>query len=137
MKKFLLLILTVGIATASMADFQAPPSSRYNRMRKLSRALSNLVYGVNELPNQWQRSTIEGGNSEAASWGTVHATQKIVVRVGYGLYELVTFPFPTYKGGFSEPYHVKNNVNPYRGYQEFPPEVGFTSGTSACRVQPD
>lgn len=137
MKKLLLIFLTAGIATMSMADFQAPPGSKYTRIRKLSRALANLVYGVNELPNQWERSTIAGGNSEAASWGTLHATQKIVTRVGYGLYELVTFPFPTYKGGYRQPYHTKEAYNPYRGYQEFPAEVGFTSGLTPSREQCD
>lgn len=137
MKKLLLIFLTAGIATMSMADFQAPPGSKYTRIRKLSRALANLVYGANELPNQWEKSTRAGGNSEAASWGTLHAGQKILTRVGYGLYELVTFPFPTYKGGFRPAYYTKEAINPYRGYQEFPPEVGFTSGIAPCREQVD
>jgi putative exosortase-associated protein (TIGR04073 family) len=137
MKKLLLILLTVGIATVSMADFQAPPGSKYTRVRKLSRAVANLVYGVNELPNQWVRSTMAGGNSEAASYGTLFATHKILTRVGYGLYELVTFPFPTYKGGYRQPYWVKEAINPYRGYQEFAPEVGFTSGLVHTRDQVD
>ncbi len=137
MKKLLLILLTVGIATVSMADFQAPPGSKYTRVRKLSRALANLVYGINELPNQWERSSSYGGNSEAASSGTMLAAHKIVTRVGYGLYELVTFPFPTYKGGYRQPYWTKEATNPYRGYQEFAPEVGFTSGYVQTRDQVD
>ena len=136
MKKLLLIFLTAGVAI-TMADFQAPPGSKYTPIRKLSRALANLVYGANELPNQWEKSTIEGGNSEAASWGTLHAGEKIVARVGYGLYELITFPFPTYKGSYRQPYRTKDAMNPFRGYQEFPPEVGFTSGVVVTRIQVD
>ena len=136
MKKLLLVFLTVGVAM-SMADFQAPPGSKYTPMRKLSRALANLVYGANELPNQWEKSTTQGGNSESASWGTIHAGEKIVTRVGYGLYELITFPFPSFKGGYRQPYHTKEAMNPFRGYQEFPPEVGFTSGLAPTREQVD
>ncbi len=137
MKKLLLILVTISIASVSMADFQAPPGSKYTRVRKLSRALANLVYGINELPNQWDRSTHLGGNSEAASNGTLLAGHKILTRVGYGLYELVTFPFPTYKGSYRPPYYTKEAVNPYRGYQEYPPEVGFTSGYVQTRDQVD
>jgi putative exosortase-associated protein (TIGR04073 family) len=137
MKKLLLIALTAGIATVSMADFQAPPASKYTRVRKLSRALANLVYGINELPNQWERSTLAGGNSEAASHGTLLAGHKVLTRLGYGLYELVTFPLPTYKSGFRQPYYTKEAYNPFRGYQEFAPEVGFTSGVAPSRDQVD
>ena len=137
MKKLALILLTACIASVSVADFQAPPGSKYGRIRKLSRAVANLVYGINELPNQWVRSTQEGGNTEAATFGTLWASHKIIVRVGYGLYELVTFPFPTYKGSYRIPYKNKEDTQPFRGYQEFPPEVGFASGWNACREQVD
>jgi putative exosortase-associated protein (TIGR04073 family) len=137
MKKLLLILLTAGIATMSMADFQAPPGSRYTRIRKLSRALANLVYGLTELPTAWEKSNKLGGNSEAASYGTLLAAHKTVTRVGYGLYELVFFPLPMYKNSYRQPYYTKDAMNPYRGYQEFPPEVGFISGSVPCRDQPD
>ncbi len=137
MKKLALILLTAGIATVSVADFQAPPGAKYGRIRKLSRAVSNLVYGVSELPNQLVRSSKANGNPEANSFGVLWSAHKIVTRVGYGIYELVTFPVPTYKGGFRQPYLNKEATNPYRGYQEFPPEIGFTSGNVHSREQVD
>jgi putative exosortase-associated protein (TIGR04073 family) len=137
MKKLVLILLTAAVASISMADFQAPPGSDYTRVRKLSRALANIVYGITELPNNWDRTASGAGGSVSFSYGTVHSVHKICTRVGYGLYELVTFPFPTFKGGYRQPYHTKEAVNPYRGFQEFPVEVGFTSGMVNCRDQVD
>jgi putative exosortase-associated protein (TIGR04073 family) len=120
-----------------MADFQESPGSNYTRVRKLSRALANIIYGSTEIPNNWSRTVLNAGSSTSAAYGTVHGVHKTLSRVGYGLYELVTFPFPTYKGGYRQPYHTKNATNPYRGYLEFPTEIGFTSGVTNCRVQVD
>lgn len=137
MKKLLIILLTAGIASVSVADFQSPPGSHFTRIRKLSRALSNIVYGATEIPNSWDRNTTAAGSSVGFSYGTLHGVHKTCSRVGYGLYELVTFPFPTYKKGFRQPYLNKEATNPYRGYQEFPVEVGFTSGMTTCRGQVD
>lgn len=137
MKKLFLILITASIAGLSIADFQSPPAEKYSRIRKLSRAVSNLVLGVTELPNQWERSNRLSNNTEAVSYGTLWAAHKIVTRVGYGLYELLTFPVPSYKGGFRQPYYLKESTHPYRGYQEFPVEVGFISGTINTRDQED
>ena len=137
MKKLLILLLTFGIAGLSMADFQAPPGAKYGPVRKLSRALANIVYGVTEIPVQMVRSDIEGGNSEAASYGTLFGTGKTLARLGYGIYELITFPLPTYKGGYRPPYPPSRReaTHPSTGFLEFPPEVGFISGVQHCRTQ--
>ena len=137
MKKTLILLLTIGIAGISMADFQAPPAAKHTVLRKLSRALANIVYGVTEIPVQWVRSDYEGGSSEAAAYGTVYGGGKTLARLGYGIYELITFPFPSYKGGFRPPYNpeIREATHPSTGFLEFPPEVGFISGVQHCRVQ--
>ena len=136
MKKLLILVLTAGIAGLSMADIQAPPAQKYGPLRKLSRALANIVYGSTEIPVQWMRSEQEGGASEQFAYGTVFAGGKTLARLGYGIYELITFPFPTYKGGFRPPYHpdVRESTHPSTGYLEFPPEVGFISGVQNTRT---
>ena len=63
MKKTILILLTVGIAGLSMADFQAPPAEKNGPIRKLSRALSNIVYGVTEIPTQWNKTNREEGGT--------------------------------------------------------------------------
>jgi putative exosortase-associated protein (TIGR04073 family) len=137
MKKLLILLLTAGIAGLGMADIQAPPQQKYGPVRKLSRAVANIVYGVTEIPVQWARSEQEGGSSEAFAYGTIFGGGKTVARLGYGIYELITFPFRTYKGTYRPPYHpdVREATHPSTGYLEFPPEVGFISGVQHCRTQ--
>lgn len=136
MKKLLILFLTAGIAGLSMADIQAPPGQKYGSLRKLSRALANIVYGVTEIPVQWARSEQEGGASEQFAYGTVYGSGKTLARLGYGIYELITFPFPTYKGGYLPPYHpdAREATHPSTGFLEFPPEVGFISGVVHSRT---
>ncbi|RYD35310.1 MAG: exosortase system-associated protein, TIGR04073 family [Verrucomicrobiaceae bacterium] len=137
MKKTILILMTVGIAGVSMADFQAPPTEKNGPIRKLSRALSNIVYGVTEIPTQFAKTTREEGNSAAASYGLVHGTRKTVARLGFGIFELVTFPFPAYKGTYKAPYpeSLRESTHPSTGYLEFPPEFGFVSGVQHNREQ--
>ncbi len=137
MKKLLILLLTFGVAGLSLADFQAPPAAKYGPLRKLSRALANIVYGVTEIPVQMVRSDQEGGSSEAFAYGAVYGTGKTLARFGYGIFELITFPVPMYKGGFRPPYPAdrREATHPSTGFLEFPPEVGFISGVQHCRTQ--
>lgn len=137
MKKFLLILLTAGIAGIGTADIQSPPAYKHGMLRKLSRAVANLGFGYTEIPVQWARSEIEGGASEQVSYGTIYGAGKTVARVGYGLFELVTFPFPAYKGTYRAPYApgIREEYHPSTGLLEFPPEVGFISGVVHNREQ--
>jgi putative exosortase-associated protein (TIGR04073 family) len=137
MKKRSLLLL-VGLLTLgsfAIADIQTPPGSQWNWSRKLSRSLANLAYGWSEYPITWQKNMQSDGSNAAASAFVVDGTARTVVRLGYGLYELVTFPAPTYKGTYRPPYYKKERFNTWAGYQEFPPQVGFTSQAQYCRGQ--
>ena len=137
MKKLILILATVSIAGLSTADIQAPPAEKHGVLRKLSRAISNIVYGVTEFPGQWAKSELEGGLSEQAGYGTVYAAGKTVARLGFGVYELVTFPIATFKGTYRPPYpeSIRESSHPSTGFFEFPPEMGFVSGTQINRYQ--
>ena len=64
------------------------------------------------------------GNSAAFSYGIVRGLGRFFARLGYGLYDTLLFPIPTYKGTYAPPY--KSNVQwMWRGYSEFPPELMF------------
>lgn len=139
MKKTILILLTIAIAGLSVADIQAPPQDRNGFLRKLGRSLSNIVYGVNEIPVQWRKTNREEGSSAAASAGTVRGVGKTIARLGFGIFELVTFPFPAYKGTYKQPYpeNARAATHPSTGFLEFPPEVGFVSGVQHNREQFD
>lgn len=141
MKKVLLSfsVLTALVASAS-ADIQAPPGSTYTAERKLGRAISNILYGVMEIPEQIVRKTDTHGRKAGWSYGAVDGTSRALRRVGYGFYEMFTFTCPTYRGTFKPPYErcgADNRIemNPSDGLSEFPPELGFETNFGHSRAQ--
>ena len=137
MKK-LALILTLVLSTttfSSFADIQSPPGYA-GRTLKLGRGLGNLVYGITELPVTWNRTRLRSGSTVAASYGIVDGAKRSVVRMGFGLYEVVTFPFPTYKDGYRSPLPKKEKWDVNHGYSDFPRELGFQSVHDYVRSQP-
>jgi putative exosortase-associated protein (TIGR04073 family) len=137
MKKLVLILLTAGIAGISTADIQSPPGNKYGSIRKLSRGLANICYGITEVPVMWAKQESEGGAVEQNSYGLIYGGGKTIARFGFGVFEVITFPFPLYKGGYRPPYQpaIREALHPSTGYLEFPPEVGFISGVQHCRTQ--
>ncbi|MBU3665910.1 MAG: exosortase system-associated protein, TIGR04073 family [Chthoniobacterales bacterium] len=118
--------LAALVATASLAsaDIQQPPSSEWGPTRKLGRGLGNICYGITELPDSMMSVNYFEGNSAAFSYGIVRGLGRTLARLGYGLYDTLLFPFPTYKGTYAPPY--RSNVQwIWSGYSEFPPELLF------------
>ncbi len=138
MKKIALILALVLLSSSytSFADIQSPPGGNDNRTRKLSRGLSNLVYGITELPSSWRRSNVRSGSTVAASHGLVNGAKRSVVRMGFGFYEVITFPFATHKDGFSNPLPIKEKWDSHHGYSDYPRELGFQSVYDYVRSQP-
>lgn len=141
MKK-LVLIATAFLALGGIAaaDIQAPPGSTYTPSRKLGRAVSNILYGFMEIPEQIVRKTDDHGRKAGFSYGVVDGTNRALRRLGHGFYELFTFTCPTYRGTFKPPYEKcgadnRIEMNPKDGLSEFPPELGFESYYSHSRTQ--
>lgn len=131
MKK--LLVIASAFASLTMvvsADIQASPGSTYTSSRKLGRAISNILYGFVEIPEQVVRKTGQYGRKAGYSYGFVDGTSRGLRRLGYGFYELFTFNCPTYRGTFKPPYERcgednRIEMNVHDGLSEFPPELGF------------
>ena len=124
MKALICSLLLVMLATAANADIQAPPASDYGPTRKLARGLGNITYGITEIPFQLGAVNDLEGNASALSYGIVRGTGRMLARLGFGLYEVVLFPFPMNKGTYYPPYQSDIPwIN--SGYSEFPPELGF------------
>ncbi len=135
MKKFLLLTATLIFASSSIgwADIQSPPGGKNNRVRKLSRGVANVVYGLTEFPQTLQLTVREEGPGAFAD-GLINGTKRSVVRLGFGVYEFLTFPFPTYKKGYIAPgKKIWWDLN--HGYTELPPEIGMKSHFPYTRSQ--
>jgi putative exosortase-associated protein (TIGR04073 family) len=132
MKALTLLILTLATATVCMADIQAPPGSDYGPTRKLGRGLGNILFGSSEILDSMAAVNYSEGNAAAWSYGLVRGVGRTFARLGYGVYEVALFPFPTQKGTYKPPY--KSDI-PWinSGYQEFPPELGWETRYSYAR----
>lgn len=137
MKKFIAITLTAAFAlgTAALADIQSPPGHQFGWSRKLSRALANIAYGGTEILNVWQKSNRTNGNIGASTDAVVLGSKRALVRAGYGIYELATFPVPSWKCTYRPPYATKGHIDPWYGYEEFPPQVGIAAQAGYSRVQ--
>jgi len=141
MKKILLVATSIfALSGFVAADIQSPPGSHYTSTRKLGRAISNILYGFIEIPEQIVRKNEQYGRKAGWSYGAVDGTNRAFRRLGYGFYELFTFSCPTYRGTFKPPYekcgqdnHIEMNV--HEGLSEFPPELGFETYYNHTRSQ--
>ena len=135
MKFLICSLLSFALCSAVIADIQAPPGSDYGPTRKLGRGLGNIAFGVTEIPYQWAMVNDMEGNAAAMSYGLVRGTGRVLARLGYGIYEVALFPFPTQKGGYTPPYRSDIPwIN--SGYSEFPPELGFETRYDYMRMDP-
>lgn len=130
----------IALSGIAAADIQAPPGHAYNSTRKLGRAISNILYGLIEIPEQMVRKGNAQGRYSEYSFGIVKGTNNALQRLGYGFYELFTFTCPTYRGTFKPPYESggmdnRQQMNPTDGLSEFPPELGFETYFMHTRSQ--
>ena len=61
---------------------------------KLSRGIANVAFGALELPIQWWDVSNEMGGIAGITYGTLKGVCFILARVGVGVVDIVTFPFP-------------------------------------------
>jgi len=72
MKKLLVIATTfAALSGFVVADIQAPPGSTYTSTRKLSRALSNIMYGFIEIPEQIVRKNEQYGRKAGSTYGAI------------------------------------------------------------------
>ena len=137
MKKRFLLTLTalLTIGSMAMADIQSPPGGQFNWSRKLSRAIANLAYAPFEIPSYAMRSLRSEGNVGSNVIAPIEGLKRTAVRIGYGVFEVVTFPVPAYKAPSRPPYYRKQRIAPWFGYDEFPPQFGIAAQSTYSRTQ--
>ncbi len=117
-------VFAFGIPVAK-SDIHDPPGADYGPTRKLARGVSNIFLGFTEIPHNINVGNDNYGNS-GRTYGLVKGIGRAFKRLGYGLYETVTFPFPTYKGSYRIPYR-KDPPWVNGGMTEFSPEISFES----------
>jgi putative exosortase-associated protein (TIGR04073 family) len=132
MKKLLILLLGLTMAGPALADIQDPPAAQYDAQRKLARGLANMTMGWSEVPYSVVQANKRDGNIAAFWEGGTRGVYRTTARVFLGLYEVVTFPLPTTKGDYRPPYKLEY-MSRYKGWNEFPPQVGANVEYNYCR----
>jgi putative exosortase-associated protein (TIGR04073 family) len=126
MKTFLCsLLLTVSAALVVHADIQAPPASEQGPTRKLGRGFGNVICAITDWQNTISTVNDTEGNS-ALPYGFIKGGGRAFARLGSGLFDIITFPFPLNKGKYTP--ILRDNIPwIHSGFEEFPPELGFES----------
>lgn len=118
--------LLITFAATCRADIHDPPSNDYGPTRKLGRGISNLLFGITELPTTIAKVNQDEGNSAAAGYGVVRGVGRSAMRMQAGIFELLTWPFPVVRGTYFPV--LESDVHwIHAGYKEFPPELGNES----------
>ena len=126
MKNLIAFALCLAFAAVCRADIHDPPSNDHGPTRKLGRGVSNLLFGWSELPVTIAKVNEKEGNSAAAGDGVVRGVGRSVLRIGSGLFEILTFPAPIMRGTYF-PMLEDDTHWIHAGFQEFPPELGHES----------
>lgn len=122
------------LSASAFADIQDPPMNDQGPTRKLGRGISNILFHDTEFIYTVAMMNEREGNAAALSYGVVKGVGRSVYRLHKGLFDVLTFPFPAYKGSYRQPY--KRDVPwIHGGYDEFPPELGFETKYRYVRQQ--
>ena len=78
----------------------APPQARAadDAVTKLGRGMANVAFGWGEYIRQMEIVGREKGAGQGVFVGFIRGTCWTILRTGAGVYEIVTFPFKTWKG---------------------------------------
>jgi len=63
-------------------------------LEKLGRGIANVSFGVLEFPIQIHEITVDGGGIKGLCYGPLQGLAFFLARIGVGLIDIVTFPFP-------------------------------------------
>ncbi len=77
--------LVLGITGACLADIQDPPSNDYGPTRKLGRGISNVAFGVTEIPHTIAQVNDREGNAAAGGYGVVRGVGRAYMRFHVGI----------------------------------------------------
>ena len=100
MKASFVAALLITFAALCRADIHDPPSNDYGPTRKLGRGVSNLLFGISELPTTIAKVNDVEGNSAAGGYGVVRGVGRSVMRMQAGIFEILTWPFPVVRGSY-------------------------------------
>ena len=134
MRSILAAFVLLAFASVSFADIHEPPKTKYTKSRKLGRGVANIVYGWTEIPmtmHRWSELHTEQAAGVFTA-GFMQGAQRAGARLKYGFYEVINFQRPLYKDSY-RPAMADIYYLPIRGYEEFPPQIGYMTTAGYTR----
>jgi putative exosortase-associated protein (TIGR04073 family) len=132
MKTLLSLVFLSLLGASAFADIQDPPGNDFGPTRKVARGLANFGFGAVEVIYQPSVIHYQEGNAAGWAYGGTRGFARWAVRMGTGVWEILTFPLATNRGTYKPPF--RSNIPwIHGGLEEFPPELGFESHYRYCR----
>ena len=99
--KTVVFVLMFALIAGAAAPLHAEPAEQFKGenmimrpVMKLGRGIANVAFAPFELPMKWWDVQNEMGGIAGITYGTLKGVCFIVARVGVGLTDIVTFPFP-------------------------------------------
>lgn len=91
-----LVIFSLSVMPRLSADEAAKAKDQWIMLpvMKLSRGIANVAFSPLELPIKWWETGNEMGGIAGITYGTLRGICYVVARIGVGLTDIVTFPFP-------------------------------------------
>lgn len=94
-KSFIVTLFVAVVMSAGSFSAQAANDEWIMRpIEKLSRGITNVAFGVFEVPMKWSEVNNEKGGLAGITLGTLKGVCYTVARVGVGVVDILTFPFP-------------------------------------------
>ena len=94
----LLILFAVGVMPRAAAAEDKSTNSRLSvilpPVMKLSRGIANVAFSPLELPISWNEVNNDQGGIAGITYGTLKGIGCIFARIGVGIVDIVTFPFP-------------------------------------------
>ena len=87
---FCVAFIMVGVSFSAKAD----DAWLMRPMEKLGRGITNVAFSVLEIPMKWSEVSSEQGALAGLTYGTLRGVCYTVARIGVGVIDIVTFPFP-------------------------------------------
>ncbi|HAM73235.1 MAG TPA: hypothetical protein DCM86_16490 [Verrucomicrobiales bacterium] len=128
-------LLTSSVALASASLFVAGCAGPEQKLGRGIRNATEFAH-LGEMQRSIEQTALWDGPQTAYSTGVVRGFNRSVARTAYGVWDIVTFPFPSYepkftpKGYIAPDYSIANTQYPYGG-MKLPETPAFPSSNKA------
>ena len=93
-KSFLIAAFVAVAAFGAFTSVKAEEPAVMLPVEKLGRGITNAAFCVFEIPMKWSEVSSEKGALAGLTYGTLKGVCYTVARIGVGVVDIITFPFP-------------------------------------------